>query len=189
MKHRYSFLLLFLSLILLLCACGSRSYEDGFADGYQAGYQAALNSAQPTTLPEPTPSPVTTEPPPETKPRPLNGTIALGHSYDDDTDSEITVHASSTDCVVKIKTADGSTVITFYVRAGESVTVGVPPKILYVFFAQGEQWYGWGDFFGEDTDYSKDPEPVDFSEYTIEYTLYEVAGGNLSLDEIDPEAF
>ena len=64
----------------------------------------------------------------------------------------------------------------------ETVTVGVPADELYIYFASGTKWYGYGKglMFGEDTSYSKDDELVDFSEYTWEYTLYPVNDGNFS---------
>lgn len=120
---------------------------------------------------------------------PVSGTISIGQPYDGPEDSEITVHASYRDCVVKLKTAEGKAVLSFFVRAGETATVGVPPKVLYAYFAEGDQWYGWSNYFGADTSYSMDPDPIDFSNYTIEYTLQMVSNGNLSLDHISASDF
>ena len=120
---------------------------------------------------------------------PVSGSISIGQPYDGPEDSEITVHASYRDCVVKLKTAEGKAVLSFFVRAGETATVGVPPKVLYAYFAEGDQWYGWSNYFGAETSYSKDPDPIDFSNYTIEYTLQMVSNGNLSLDHISASDF
>ena len=120
---------------------------------------------------------------------PVSGTISIGQPYNGPEDSEITVHASYRDCVVKLKTAEGKAVLSFFVRAGETATVGVPPKVLYAYFAEGDQWYGWSNYFGADTSYSMDPDPIDFSNYTIEYTLQMVSNGNLSLDHISASDF
>lgn len=121
--------------------------------------------------------------------RPESGSISIGRPYDSAVDSEITIHASSKNCVVKLKTTDGITILSFFVRANETATVGVPAKKLYAFFAEGDTWYGWSDYFGENTLYSKDPDPVDFSQYTIEYTLHDVYNGNLNLSNIDEDEF
>lgn len=121
--------------------------------------------------------------------RPLSGTINSAGIFNTQDNSEITIHTSSKDCVVRLKTPEGIVVSTFYVRSNDTVTISVPPKELYVYFAQGDQWYGWRYLFGEDTIYSMDSNPVDFSSYTIEYTLYGVTNGNFSMDYIDPEDF
>lgn len=159
---------------------GSEVHNDGgYSAGYEAGYQAALDAATETTV-------VTKNP----QSPPYSGTVHGNRIYDYEDHSEITIHASSGhDCVVKLKHQDGSTALTFYVRAGETATVNVPQQNLYVYFAEGTDWYGWNDLFGEETAYSRDKDPVDFSAYTIEYTLYMVSNGNLTLDQIDPEDF
>ena len=119
---------------------------------------------------------------------PLSGTIFTGSIISDP--SEITVTAShGSSCVVKLKDKSGVTKISFYVRAGETVTVSVPREILQVYFASGETWYGNRFLFGNDTYYSKDDEYLDFSEYTWEYTLYPVTNGNFSQTPIEKEDF
>jgi hypothetical protein len=72
--------------------------------------------------------------------------------------------------------------VAFYVRAGTTVSVGVPADYLYVYFASGNEWYGYGKglMFGKDTVYSKDDEMLDFSEGGWEYTLQLVTNGNFS---------
>lgn len=79
--------------------------------------------------------------------------------------------------------------MSFYVRAGDTVTVSVLPSELYAYFAEGTDWYGWENNFGENTYFSKDSQPLIFYEYTFEYTLYEVSDGNLSLESIDSDDF
>lgn len=132
-------------------------YKDGFYDGYDEGYAAM--------------KPIT---------RPTSGTILDGIEYDE---SKITVTAdSSSDYVVSLKDLYEKNYVSFYVRAGETVTVGVPSEYLYVYFACGEDWYGYGKglMFGDDTYYSKDDEVLDFVDYSWEYTLYPVSNGNFS---------
>jgi len=101
---------------------------------------------------------------------PNSGWILEGSEYQDA--SAITVSAPPTlDCVIKLKAADGTTVVSFYVRAGETATVGVPAQSLQVYFAAGEQWKGTQALFGDETRYSKDDEAVDFSAGTWRYSL------------------
>ena len=119
---------------------------------------------------------------------PRSGTILSG--VECFTGSEITVSASNSEsCVVKLKTSSEVEVMSFYVRAGETVTVGVPDEYLYVLFASGEVWYGNDHLFGENTSYSKDDEICNFVDYTWEYTLYPVNSGNFSQTPIDEDEF
>lgn len=105
-------------------------------------------------------------------------------------DSSLTVSASSGNaCVVRVKYPTGNTVLSFYVRAGETATVDVPARPLQVFFASGDTWYGFDNLFGPETQYSKDDDVLDFGEYTYEYTLYPVTNGNFSQTPIDASDF
>jgi hypothetical protein len=145
-------------------------YEKGYKDGYQNGLDAVYDSIKPIK-------------------RPVSGSILQGGEY---SGSEITVTADSEyDYVVSLKSYSGSSYLSFYVRAGETVTVGVPAKYLYVYFASGKEWYGYGEglMFGNDTCYSKDDEVLDFTEYTWKYTLYPVNNGNFSKTPIDGNEF
>ena len=118
---------------------------------------------------------------------PRSGTILSGIEY---YGSEITVTASGGESyVVKLKTASGITRLSFYVRAGDTVTIGVPDEYLYVYFASGDTWYGNTHLFGKHTSYSMDDELCDFTEYTWEYTLYPVSNGNFSQTPIDADEF
>ena len=135
------------------------------------------------------PTTAATKPAPKPQSRPESGTISINTVSAEEKTSEITVHASRQDCVVKLKTSSGKTVLSFFVRANDTVTIGVPARVLYVYFAQGDTWYGWSSYFGESTVYSKDSSPTDFSNYTIEYTLYRVSNGNLSLTPVDEDDF
>ncbi|MBQ4617260.1 MAG: hypothetical protein IJB27_02665 [Clostridia bacterium] len=119
---------------------------------------------------------------------PRSGEILSG--YEVYGGSEITIRAESGhSCVVKLKTRTGTERMSFYVRAGDTVTVGVPAESLYVYFASGDTWYGKVDLFGSKTSYSMDDEIFDFSRYTCEYTLYPVSNGNFSQTPIDANAF
>ena len=119
---------------------------------------------------------------------PRSGQILTGSEpYNE---SEITITASGgASCVVKLKTSSGTERMSFYVRAGDTVTVGVPCEYLYVYFASGDTWYGTSHLFGEDTSYSMDDTICNFTEYTWEYTLYPVSSGNFSQTPIDEDEF
>lgn len=104
--------------------------------------------------------------------------------------SEITITASGgSSCVVKLKTSSGVERMSFYVRAGDTVTVGVPCEYLYVYFASGDTWYGTTHLFGEDTSYSMDDTICNFYDYNWEYTLYPVTSGNFEQTPIDENEF
>lgn len=119
---------------------------------------------------------------------PASGQIISGMEVEGE--SQITVTSESNEaCLVKLKTTGGATEMEFYVRAGDTVTVGVPYKLLYIYFASGSSWYGSEELFGENTDYSKDDTVCNFDEYTYTYTLYPVADGNFSQTPIDAEEF
>jgi hypothetical protein len=151
---------LLVALCTALCGCGSSS-------------SAAVAEVKPTL------APVT---------EPKSGAILVGsEAYNE---SELTIAASGgQSCVVKLKTSSGVTRLSFYVRAGDTVTVGVPNEYLYVYFASGDTWYGEKNLFGEDTSYSMDDEICDFANYTWEYTLYPVTNGNFSETPIGADDF
>lgn len=120
--------------------------------------------------------------------QPYSGEILVGTEAVDE--SEITIRAPySDDCVVSLKTRSGTTVLSFFVRAGDTVTVGVPCDYLCCYFAYGDTWYGYTHLFGEDTYYAKDDEYQDYIDYTWEYTLYPVTDGNFSQTPIDEDEF
>lgn len=119
---------------------------------------------------------------------PRSGEILLGQEIFDGSQLTITASGGSS-CVVKLKTSSETTLLSFYVRAGDTVTIGVPTEFLYVYFASGDTWYGEKHLFGSNTSYSMDDEIKDFTRYTWEYTLYPVTNGNFSQTPIDPEDF
>ena len=81
--------------------------------------------------------------------------------------SELTIKSSSTSaCYIKLKDANGSDAYSFFVRAGDTVTVPVPPGYYKVYFAYGTDWYGPDLLFGSDTVCEKDDDLLDFKQYT-----------------------
>lgn len=118
---------------------------------------------------------------------PNNGQILSGVETQGST---LTVKASATEgCVVKLKNTNNKTVLSFYVKAGCSVTVDVPAQKIYVYFAAGETWYGTQYLFGPNTSYSMDETICNFGKFTYEYTLYEVYNGNFSEKPISADEF
>ena len=104
--------------------------------------------------------------------------------------SELTIRsASGESCYIKLKDSAGNDVFSFFVRAGDSITVAVPSGYFYVFFAYGDEWYGPESLFGPDTTYGKDDELCDFENYTWEYTLYPTYDGNFSETPISADEF
>lgn len=119
---------------------------------------------------------------------PQSGAILMGaENY---YGSTITIRASGGEsCVVKLKSPNGVTRISFYVRAGDTVTIGVPAEYLYAYFASGDTWYGVDQLFGERTSYSMDDQILNFVNYSWEYTLYPVSSGNFSQTPINANEF
>lgn len=78
--------------------------------------------------------------------------------------------------LVDVETSES--LLSFFVRAGETATVPAPERICDIYFATGTDWYGRYRMFGDDTVYRKFDEETDFSEYAWTYTLYTVPDGN-----------
>lgn len=154
-------------------------YDEGRKAGYQTGYDTGYNDGYDYGLWSPTPIDM-----------PATGTILSGYEYY--YQSEITVKASfGSSYVVSLKYIDGTECVSFFVRSGETATIGVPSMYLYVYFASGDTWYGYGEglMFGDDTVYSKDDEPCNFGEGSWSYTLYPVYNGNFTETPIDGNEF
>ena len=123
----------------------------------------------------------------EPEPLPADGTVLEGS---EGSTSEITITAPDEEnCYVRLKNEVGGTVLGFFVNAGSTVTIGVPGQVLTVYFATGDTWYGLKERFGDETRYSKDDEPVDFSQFTIQYRLISSTNGNFSETVIDKDEF
>ena len=163
--------LILIGIIVLLLIISGLSQYDSSTSSYSS---SSSYSSDDEKLPEVT--------------EPMSGTILSGQEYNNESEITITTSGSSS-CVVKLKTSSGATRLSFYVRAGDTVTVGVPAEYLYVYFASGENWYGTTHLFGEHTSYSKDDKLCDFTQYTWEYTLYPVTNGNFSQTIIDEDDF
>ena len=88
-----------------------------------------------------------------------------------------------------MKSKSGENCLSFYVRAGDTVTVNVPDKYLFVYFASGTTWYGEDHLFGNGTNYYMDDEMIDFVSHSCEYVLRPVNDGNFEETPIDSDEF
>ena len=162
-------------------------YKSGYSDGFDEGYKTAVNNNNKVDAVEkydnvqiPTEA-ISADAFIEKYLGINSGTILSGKEYNKG--SKITVTADwGADHVVLLKDTTGKEIVSFYVRAGDTVTIGVPAESLYVYFARGTEWHGYGKglMFGDNTVYTKDDTIQDFSQYTYEYKLYPVNNGNFS---------
>ena len=118
---------------------------------------------------------------------PASGTILSGSSgYG----SEITIVATETESVViKLKDTNGNEVLSFYVRAGDTVTINVPDEYMYVYFATGKTWYGEEEMFGQRTKYYMEEDLTNFYYYTWEYQMGSLFLTDLNIVKIEKEEF
>ena len=181
MKKVFASLCLILAIALASCgyseddlaAARNEGYQEGYDAGYNKGYIDGFDKAYLKGFDDGKSAPRQLF-------KPASGTILSGREY---SDSTITVTASSSnDYVVSLKDGHGTEYVCFYIQARDTVTIGVPSEYLYVYFASGKEWYGYGRglMFGKDTIYSKDDDALDFYNYSWEYTLYPVSNGNFS---------
>ncbi len=109
---------------------------------------------------------------------------------------EVTVNSpQESNCYVYLKNVyNEKNDVSFYVGAGQSVTVNVPAGTYELYYATGETWYGEKYKFGKETNYSKADEYTTLSEsYSsydiVEFTLYAVPNGNMHTENIDESEF
>ncbi len=120
--------------------------------------------------------------------QPATGTIFIDESQYHG--SSLEIHAlSDYNTYVKLKDEDGNDVISFYLRAKETAKVRVPRGNYYIYFAHGIDWYGPEYAFGDDTFYEMNPDPMDFYNYTWEYTLDAGENGNTTSKTISEYKF
>lgn len=137
-------------------------YNGGKATGYTEGYADGYLALDPVEMPR-------------------SGEVLTGSTYFHGAEMKITASPTQS-VVVTLKNKRGVVRHRFFVRAGDTVTVGVPRETLYAYFASGETWYGLekGLMFGEDTYYFKDDSPLDFENYSWSYNLSSISGGNFT---------
>lgn len=90
---------------------------------------------------------------------------------------------------VKVKDAQGKTVVGFFVRAGSTAQVYVPEGTYTVQFAMGDTWYGKKKCFGSKTAYGQDEGVSLGYGDLITYTLQKTTSGNFSMQSLDESQF
>lgn len=177
MKKAIVLLCAIFAVLLVSCTYSAEDVEAAREEGYEAGYEAGRKAGYDTGYDKGYEAGYAALKPVA---RPASGTVLAGREYG--SGSELTIKADTDEDYVVLVKDRWMDYLAFYVRAGDTVTIGVPDRLLYVYFASGKEWYGYGKglMFGEDTDYSKDDEQRDFTQYSYTYTLYPVTNGNFS---------
>ena len=134
-----------------------------------AGITAAMlrwAPAEETVLPA-TPRPTVTPPPVELGQRseentnPESGTVFY-KKYADNTVHLTVDNASSRDLFIRLRTNNAMTVLEFYVRGGDTVTVNAPTGTYEYVCAVGTHWEDEDTLFGEETRFKKSKEYVTY---------------------------
>lgn len=133
---------------------------------------------------------------PDSLPRslPENGEIIFEKGWDRIAPFTV-VTTSDNNFFVKLKTLSGTeTILSFFVRAGETVDIDVPLGTFTLYYATGETWYGPGLAFGNETHYYRADDTFEFYEedgyvngWTVE--LYLQSNGNLYTESISADEF
>lgn len=111
---------------------------------------------------------------------PENGQVLIGSNLARNSALTIRYKDSFTNYYyIKLKNESGEDVFTFFVNRfnfnsnaesfptdTDEITVKVPAGKYYVYLASGDRWYGTEHLFGEDAEYSKMDEIMDFTNYT-----------------------
>jgi hypothetical protein len=107
---------------------------------------------------------------------------------------EIKTSSDSSYFVKFVDATTGANVLGIFVEGGRDLSTTVPQGSYLLKYASGQRWYGYEDYFGKDTAYSKASSTFDFradedkaSGYSI--TLYKVKNGNMRSSEITKAEF
>lgn len=127
--------------------------------------------------------------------KPANGTVS--HNYDPYSantsvmEVQLPTYKDNTYYYIKlVNPSTDETVQSIFLYPGESKEFSVPCGKYKLKYACGDKWYGYEHLFGPYGGYSKSDELLDFThEYGHTITLYPVANGNLSTDNIDLDDF
>ena len=171
------------ALVLALAMCLSGCFVDTTSktgiDLSPPQFGLARNGDKPATQTKPG---AQNQAKPKPVPEPESGTILSGYAPADA--SEITVILEPTgSAVVMLKDISDRVLLSFYVRGGDTVTVGVPEEMMFVHFAGGTTWYGEDLLFGEDTFYQQDETLTDFTQYSWTYDIDPMKKNDFSYDE------
>ena len=185
---------------LLLFSVAWFSYNLGASSITSANeVEKPVSTVAPTSPPKATPAPTNT-PKPTAAPDPLppNGRIVFPSikGYPEEGCGLLTIEASNYEnYYVKLRDVNtGKVALSFIVHAGMSVDVNVPFGEYVLTYACGDEWYGYGYLFGEDTSYCMAEETFIFKDYGDSVTWWEVelylqTNGNLETTTIDPDDF
>lgn len=127
--------------------------------------------------------------------KPANGT--LSHTYDPYSANtsvlkiELPSYESDNYYYIKlINPTTGETVQSVFLHPGQSKEFPVPCGEFKLRYACGDKWYGYEHLFGPYGGYSGSNKLLDFTnEYGQTITLYPVANGNMSTNDIDFDDF
>lgn len=107
---------------------------------------------------------------------------------------EIKTSSGSSYFVKFVDITTGANVLGIFVDGGRNLSTSVPQGRYLLKYASGHRWYGYEDYFGNDTAYSKASSIFDFradeekaSGYSI--TLYKVKNGNMRSSMITKAEF
>lgn len=106
-----------------------------------------------------------------------------------------TAKEDNTNYYIKLKNdKSGVDEICFFVRAGKDVDIDVPIGTYKLYYACGSEWYGEKLLFGDDTQYFKSDDDLEFyidGNYVegCSITLYPVYNGNFETEKIDLNEF
>lgn len=124
---------------------------------------------------------------------PLNGHVFTQHGEGDHT-VEIK-NSGKDDALAKFKNASGRTILSFYVRGGESVEIDNVADGTYEFlYSTGERFSITCEKFMKDAQYKKDTMPrsmvaTPFKASHLQYSLRPLLGGNVKTRDISEEEF
>lgn len=107
---------------------------------------------------------------------------------------EIKTSSGASYFVKFVDVTTGANVLGIFVEGGRDLSTMVPQGRYYLKYASGHRWYGYEDYFGNDTAYSKASSTFNFrvdeegaSGYSI--TLYRVKNGNMRSSQITKAEF
>jgi hypothetical protein len=158
----------------------------------------AKPTTRPTTTPRPTVKPTATpkptakpSPTPQPKEMPQNGKVFYSSTSDRPSSFKVTNNSSSNYYMKFVKAGTNTKVITFFVRANSTATIDMPSGNLELKYAYGNTWYGETLLFGDKTQYARDKEYYDFTNYTWSITFEATTntGNTMLVEGIDAEDF
>lgn len=154
---------------------------------------ATLRPPAPPTATPPPPAPPTATPEPLPAFRPPTGLLASGQGGGS---GELLVkNGTEADALVIVTSLADQPVMSAYIRAAESFNMtGIPDGTYRLYFSKGEGWDSDANRFIRNVSYQRFESVLEFvttaTQYTgYEVTLYGVAGGTASTEQVDPSQF